>query len=639
MAYSITTTAGQTLATIADGTVNTTTTSLTLIGKNYAGYGLFLNENYIKLLENFSNGIPPSSALQGQLWYDSGANILKVYSGSIWKPISSSATGSTQPVNPVLGDLWWDTANAQLKVWSGTAWIVVGPAYTTSSGTSGAIVETILDNISNSHTVVRFYISNVTMAILSNDPVFTPLTAIAGFTTIKPGFNLVSASTVANSQYSGIAENSVKLNGLESSAFIRGDQPIDVEYTITAGGGLIVGEDLSINGNVTNTATEIKNLVGNHNMDFYVKSGATDRKALAIAGSTGNVTLSSNLLVTGGIITTAATTGTLFDTSTTVNIGASTGNTIVKNNLQVVGENIITTAATVSFANTTTTSMQIGSAATAITMGAPAGVVTARGDLAVNGGDITTTASTFNLLNSTATTLNIGQAATSLIMGATTGTANIRNATTNIIGNLVVAGSVQTGIIRNTSGTEVFTNGYPKQPGQIIEYLTNWCDGTSITSGVTGEVFTWQDSTLAVDGPNSVTVTYADIIGSSISYVPPSWAKKVIYRFNFLVSFYNTHGIGHGKFFIDGNEVVRARAPLTRYNTEVKVPYEVVVNIGGTTDYAAGRVATWDAPKILKMQAREYNASNQPKFHYSYYWDGAVASQFSMPTLSIIAIA
>ena len=49
MAYTITTTAGATLASIADGTVNSTNTSLTLIGKNYAGYGIFLNENYIKL--------------------------------------------------------------------------------------------------------------------------------------------------------------------------------------------------------------------------------------------------------------------------------------------------------------------------------------------------------------------------------------------------------------------------------------------------------------------------------------------------------------------------------------------------------------------------------------------------------------
>ena len=52
MPYIVTTTSGTSIATIPDNTVNTTTTSLTLVGKNYAGYGLFLNENYIKLLEN-----------------------------------------------------------------------------------------------------------------------------------------------------------------------------------------------------------------------------------------------------------------------------------------------------------------------------------------------------------------------------------------------------------------------------------------------------------------------------------------------------------------------------------------------------------------------------------------------------------
>jgi hypothetical protein len=109
MSYTVTTTAGVTIASIADGTVNTSATSLTLIGKNYAGYGLFLNENYVKLLENFANTTEPLHARTGQLWYDSTNNILKVYSGSLWKPISSSAAASSAPTGPVTGDLWWDT--------------------------------------------------------------------------------------------------------------------------------------------------------------------------------------------------------------------------------------------------------------------------------------------------------------------------------------------------------------------------------------------------------------------------------------------------------------------------------------------------------------------------------------------------
>ena len=55
MAYKINNTFGTLLVTLADGTIDTTTTDLTLIGKGYAGFGERLNENLVKLLENFNN--------------------------------------------------------------------------------------------------------------------------------------------------------------------------------------------------------------------------------------------------------------------------------------------------------------------------------------------------------------------------------------------------------------------------------------------------------------------------------------------------------------------------------------------------------------------------------------------------------
>src|SRR5210317_1160064 len=96
MAYTIRLTNGSTLTTIADGTVNTTSTDLTLIGKNYAGYGAFLGENFVHLLENFSSGTAPTTPLTGQLWWDTAGN-LKVYTGTSFKTLSSIASSSTQP--------------------------------------------------------------------------------------------------------------------------------------------------------------------------------------------------------------------------------------------------------------------------------------------------------------------------------------------------------------------------------------------------------------------------------------------------------------------------------------------------------------------------------------------------------------
>ena len=294
MAYTITTTAGATLASIADGTVNSTNTSLTLIGKNYAGYGIFLNENYIKLLENFYNSSAPTAPLAGQLWYDSTNNLLKVYNGTIWKPISSSASGTSQPASPVIGDLWYDSANAQLKVWSGSAFITVGPSYTTTSGTSGAVVETILDSGSASHVVVKFYISNTVVAILSKDSTFTPGTSISGFTTIVPGLNL--ASSISGAQFTGTVSTAATLGGFTASQFLRSDQAASSAYAVTVG-SLLVGSDLAVT--TSSGDVSVRNGTSNKNLDLYVNKGGVDTKAIGITGTTGAVSIPGAFSVTG----------------------------------------------------------------------------------------------------------------------------------------------------------------------------------------------------------------------------------------------------------------------------------------------------------------------------------------------------
>jgi hypothetical protein len=299
MSYTITTTAGQTLATIADGTVNSTNTSLTLIGKNYAGYGIFLNENYIKLLENFYNSTAPTSPLPGQLWYDSSNRVLKVYNGSLWKPISSSASGSAEPSNPTTGDLWYDSANSQLKVFSGSTWVTVGPSYTTTSGTSGAIVETVLDDLSAPHVVVKFYISNTVVAILSRDGTFNPQTGISGFTTIVPGFNL--SSTIAGAQFTGTVSNADTLDGINSNQFLRSDLAQTTSYTLGVG-QLNVGSDLTVSSSSGDML--FTHQTSNKNIDFWVNKSSTNYKAVSIVGATGAVTFSNAISV--GATTTVA---------------------------------------------------------------------------------------------------------------------------------------------------------------------------------------------------------------------------------------------------------------------------------------------------------------------------------------------
>jgi hypothetical protein len=103
MSYTITLTDGSTFATIPDGTINQSS-SVSLPGKNYAGYGAYLDENFIQILENFSSpatsgGLPTSTKLgaplQGQLWWDSTNKVLKVYNGTAWKTSGSTTSSAT----------------------------------------------------------------------------------------------------------------------------------------------------------------------------------------------------------------------------------------------------------------------------------------------------------------------------------------------------------------------------------------------------------------------------------------------------------------------------------------------------------------------------------------------------------------
>ena len=314
MSYPIKNSAGATLATIQDGTVNNSATSLTLIGKNYAGYGNFLNENLVYLLENFSKATAPTNAITGQLWYDNVNQVLKLYSGSAWKPISSSAASAVAPSNPVTGDLWWNTTTTQLYVWSGTAWVLVGPAYSSESGTSGAVVQTILDSGSNPHVVVEFFIQNNVIAILSQDAAFTPQTAIAGFTTVNPGFNLISSSTLPNSQFTGSVSNALTLQGVNASQFLRSDQNTSTSYVITAGGGVTVGSDLNIVPTPATNEVQLYNTTNGRNLNIYVTQNGNKTQAIGIAASTSSVTFANTVTVGGAILPNA---------NNTLNIGAA----------------------------------------------------------------------------------------------------------------------------------------------------------------------------------------------------------------------------------------------------------------------------------------------------------------------------
>ena len=319
MSYTINLTDGTIFAVVADGTINTDS-SQTLVGKNYAGYGEFLNENYIRLLENASNTSAPGAPLTGQLWWDKTNSVMKVYNGTVFKVISAATASANAPTSNIAGDLWFDTTNGQLKAYSGSAFVTIGPASTSGEGTSGAIVTTITDNGASDHVVVQMYVNNVICGIWSKDATFTPAAAISGFATIGPGLNM--STTVTNAVFNGTATNADTLDTLNSTSFMRSDAATsnNTSISILADTGLYVGGDSDGRIFVSGTDVYVSNQTQDGDTIFQVNDGGVTTTALTLDGATANATIAKTLTINSGSSVTALING---GTNGVGNIGAT----------------------------------------------------------------------------------------------------------------------------------------------------------------------------------------------------------------------------------------------------------------------------------------------------------------------------
>jgi len=169
MPYILTKTNGQQLTIVQDASVDQTT-DLSFVGKNYAGYGKIVDQNFLYLLENFANTTQPLKAVQGQLWFNSATKTLNVsYNGTVFKQLSNIATQSTEPnANRVVGDLWWDTTNSQLQVFNGIDYTLVGPPPGEASQAywSALAVPDITNTVNLN--ILQSFIATDNVAIISN---------------------------------------------------------------------------------------------------------------------------------------------------------------------------------------------------------------------------------------------------------------------------------------------------------------------------------------------------------------------------------------------------------------------------------------------------------------------------------------
>ena len=202
MPYTLLKTNGSQLTIVQDGTIDNTT-DLIFVGKNYTGYGNPVNENFVKLLENFAAPIAPSKPLAGELWFDTTNRKLKLWDGLKYKAIGIVSTGTVLPSGMNLGDLHFN--GTQLYAYSGSDWTAIGPITTSGgSGNTGMLLTTVYDNNTSPHVVIEATIGTSTECVISTDPIFIVKQAesiYSGFNSIYPGLTLFNTNANGLSAY------------------------------------------------------------------------------------------------------------------------------------------------------------------------------------------------------------------------------------------------------------------------------------------------------------------------------------------------------------------------------------------------------------------------------------------------------
>ena len=314
MSYTLSLTDNTPLLVLADGKVDVDSTSISLIGKNVSNFGDAQNENFLHMLEHFSNvSQPKGDLLKGQIWYNKSDRVLRpaFYDGIAWRPMAVllySNTSTDTLINGSgkdyaanrQGDLWFDSINRQLHIvtdsTSGTVTTLIGPESVNGFATSKFESVKMVDISGNTYPVMHMTLNGEVLGMISGVS-FTPNTAtnVTGFTRVYRGITLKNYNS--STLYTNTTTD-VQLHGLHEQldpTFVRRN----------------INEHLQSNWYFDNSYT----------LNF----GTTGQSSVTWSTATSSLLLTSS----GGIRLQSATTAVTFDGSSftastsTVNLGST----------------------------------------------------------------------------------------------------------------------------------------------------------------------------------------------------------------------------------------------------------------------------------------------------------------------------
>lgn len=279
MTYNINSYNGQLVAKVPDGTIDQNSLAVSLIGRNAVNFGETINENFVKLLENFSSVTAPDKAIKGQLWFDSSLGKLKVFDGVMWKPTGGAIVSPTRPSNLVDGDIWINSNERRAYFYDGNSasTILMGPAYSRQQGKSGFEIISVADQLRRTQTVCALYVQDTLLGVFAKSTyvlgdnsstlgsAWTNRAIIPGFNSADIAgllFDVTASSANGLKLVDGTIKESAEVAFLNEENTFTQNQIIDASLAVSGSITSVDNTDLVLSGariNVSNTT--IANLV------------------------------------------------------------------------------------------------------------------------------------------------------------------------------------------------------------------------------------------------------------------------------------------------------------------------------------------------------------------------------------------
>lgn len=281
---------------VEDRLLEVSNTTLKFPGRGNTGFGQAVNENFLHLLENFSNTSAPPRPVEGQLWYDTtpGVNQLKIYDGTTWTSASGLKKSDFEPgvANSLPGDLWVNTERQQLFLYTGAAWILVGPNFSDGLLT-GVESETLIGIDDEEYTVLTVKIKNKPAFIFS-DRAFVPKTVINGFRQgIQPGLNISDRPLVEGEilKYWGTSQKAENLivagEVVSADNFLRSNavSTTDFRLNVRSNQGIEIGSGGQLKLSIDRQSAIFQHNTSGSNINFRLREGNTTRTVLTVDSS------------------------------------------------------------------------------------------------------------------------------------------------------------------------------------------------------------------------------------------------------------------------------------------------------------------------------------------------------------------